>query len=129
MTRGNLKSPNPRNQSGISLVNSKFLSVSSMNTLLAILKVTDERRDVILAGGLNDRFLWNPPAHAPQLLNMLLWNCTEQFGEWHIWSVLYKRILVLEVSICMQILISCIFYIVCFAFIIFQCFTLGLDNI
>ena len=54
MTRGNLKSPNPRNQSGISLVNSKFLSVSSMNTLLAILKVTDARRDVILAGGLND---------------------------------------------------------------------------
>ena len=125
MTRGNLKSPNPRNQSGISLVNSKFLSVSSMNTLLAILKVTDARRDVILAGGLNDRFLWT----APQLLNMLLWNCTEQFGEWHIWSVLYKRILVLEVSICMQILISCTFYIVCFAFIIFQCFTLGLDNI
>ena len=60
MTRGNLKSPNPRNQSGISLVNSKFLSVSSMNTLLAILKVTDARRDVILAGGLNDRFLWTP---------------------------------------------------------------------
>ena len=126
MTRGNLKSPNPRNQSGISLVNSKFLSVSSMNTLLAILKVTDARRDVILAGRLNDRFLWTP---APQLLNMLLWNCTEQFGEWHIWSVLYKRILVLEVSICMQILISSSFYIVCFAFIIFQCFTLGLDNI
>ena len=61
MTRGNLKSPNPRNQSGISLVNSKFLSVSSMNTLLAILKVTDARRDVILAGGLNHRFLWTPP--------------------------------------------------------------------
>ena len=127
MTRGNLKSPNPRNQSGISLVNSKFLSVSSMNTLLAILKVTDARCDVILAGGLNDRFLWTPPA--PQMLNMLLWNCTEQFGEWHIWSVLYKRILVLEVSICMHILISSSFYIVCFAFIIFQCFTLGLDNI
>ena len=60
MTRGNVKSPNPRNQSGISLVNSKFLSVSSMNTLLAILKVTDARREVILAGGLNDRFLWTP---------------------------------------------------------------------
>ena len=37
---------------------SKFLSVSSMNTLLAILKVTDARRDVILAGGLNHRFPW-----------------------------------------------------------------------
>ena len=60
MTRGTLKSPNPRNGNSISLVNSKFLSVSSMNTLLAILKVTDARRDVILAGGLNDRFLWTP---------------------------------------------------------------------
>ena len=36
------------------MMKSKFLSVSSMtsmNTLLAILKVTDARRDVILAGG------------------------------------------------------------------------------
>ena len=61
MTRGNLKSPNPRNQSGISLVNSKFLSVSSVNTLLAILNVTDARRDVILAGGVNNQFPWNFP--------------------------------------------------------------------
>ena len=30
-----------------------FVSVSSMNSLFAILKVTDARRDVILAGGLN----------------------------------------------------------------------------
>ena len=29
-----------------------------MNTLLAILKVTDARCDVILAGGLYHRFLW-----------------------------------------------------------------------
>ena len=36
-----LKSPNPRNRNGISVIKSKFLSVSSMNTLLAILKVTD----------------------------------------------------------------------------------------
>ena len=37
--------------------------VSSMNTLLAILKVTDARRDVILAGGLYHRFPWRhlPP--------------------------------------------------------------------
>ena len=33
-----------------------MLSVSSMNTLLAILKVTDARCDVILAGGLYHRF-------------------------------------------------------------------------
>ena len=34
-----------------------------MNTLLAILKVTDARRDVILAGGLYHRFRWRhlPP--------------------------------------------------------------------
>ena len=29
-----------------------------MNSLLAILKVTDARRDVILAGELNHRFPW-----------------------------------------------------------------------
>ena len=38
-----------------------------MNTLLAILKVIDARRDVILAGGLNHLFAWRhlpptPPA-------------------------------------------------------------------
>ena len=46
------------------MIKSKFLSVSSMNTLLAILKVTDARRDVILAGGLYHRFPWrhlSPP--------------------------------------------------------------------
>ena len=63
MTIGTLKSPNPRNQNSISVIKSKFLSVSSMNTLLAILKVTDARRDVILAGGLYHRFPWRhlPP--------------------------------------------------------------------
>ena len=53
MTIETLKSPNPRNRNSIPVIKSKFLSVSSMNTLLAILKVTDARRDVILAGGLN----------------------------------------------------------------------------
>ena len=52
MTIETLKSPNPRNRNSISLIKSQFLSVSSMNTLLAILKVTDARRDVRLAGGL-----------------------------------------------------------------------------
>ena len=46
MTIETLKSPNPRNRNSISVIKSKFLSVSSMNTLLAILKVTDARRDV-----------------------------------------------------------------------------------
>ena len=32
-----------------------------MNTLLDILKVTDARRDVILADGLNHRFPWRHP--------------------------------------------------------------------
>ena len=53
----------------ISVVKSKFLSVSSMNTLLAILKVTDARRDVILAGGLYHRFPWRHlPPHGRALL-------------------------------------------------------------
>ena len=46
MTIETLKSPNPRNRNNISVIKSKFLSVSSMNTLLAILKVPDARRDV-----------------------------------------------------------------------------------
>ena len=36
-----------------------------MNTLLAILKVTDARRDVILAGGMYHRFPWTPPPPPP----------------------------------------------------------------
>ena len=49
----------------------EFLSVSSMDTLLAILKVTDTRRDVILAGGLYHRFPWRhlpPPLNSPLVL-------------------------------------------------------------
>ena len=48
MTIGTLKSPNPRNPISISVIKSKFLSISSMNTLLAILKVIDARREVVL---------------------------------------------------------------------------------
>ena len=61
MTIETLKSPNPRNRNSISVIKSKFLSVFSMNTLLAILKVTDAKRDVILAGGLYHRFPLPPP--------------------------------------------------------------------
>ena len=80
MTIETLKSPNPRNRNGISVIKSKFLSVSSMNTLLAILKVTDARRNVILAGGLYHRFPWRhllppppppPPPAAQTLLNVI----------------------------------------------------------
>ena len=60
MTTGILKSLNPRNRNSISVISSKFLFLSPMNTLLAILKVTDAGRDVILAGGLNHRFPWRP---------------------------------------------------------------------
>ena len=60
MTTGILKSLNPRNRNSISVISTKFLFVSSMNTLLATLKVTDARRDVILTGGLNHRFPWRP---------------------------------------------------------------------
>ena len=44
----------------LSVEKSKLLSVSSMDTLLAIFKVTDARRDVILAGGFYHRFPWTP---------------------------------------------------------------------
>ena len=69
MTIETLKSLNPRNRNGISVIKLKFLSVSSMNTLLTILKVTAARRDVLLAGGLYHRFPWRhlpppPPAFA-----------------------------------------------------------------
>ena len=47
------------------MIKSKFLSVSSMNTLLVILKVTGVRRDIIPAGGLYHRFSWT---HLPPLL-------------------------------------------------------------
>ena len=42
-----------------------------MNTLLAILKVLDARRDAILAGGLNHLFAWRnlPPPPPPPLLH------------------------------------------------------------
>ena len=67
-----LKSPNPRNRNSISVIKSIFLSVSSMNTLLAILKVTDARRDVILGGGLYHRFPWRHlPSPLPVAILML----------------------------------------------------------
>ena len=68
MTIETLKSPNVRNRNSISVIKSKSLSVSSMNTSLAILKVTDARRDVILAGGLYHRFPWR---HLPHPLGFL----------------------------------------------------------
>ena len=67
MTIETLKSPNPRKRNGTSVIKSKFLSVSSMNTLLVILKVTDERLDVILAGGLYHRFPWRHLPPRPRL--------------------------------------------------------------
>ena len=38
-----------------------FIRLFLMNALLAILKVTDAKRDVILAGGLYHRFPLSPP--------------------------------------------------------------------
>ena len=69
MTIETLKSPNPRNWNSISLIKSKFLSVSSMNTLRAILKVTGARRDIILAGGLYHRYPWRHLPSPPPLLS------------------------------------------------------------
>ena len=56
MTIETFKSLNPRDRNSISVIKSKFLSVYSMNTLLAILKVTDVRRDIIMAGALYHSF-------------------------------------------------------------------------
>ena len=56
-----------------------------MNTLLAILKVIDARRDVILAGGLNHLFAWRhlPP---PPLLHGRIF-------LWSGWKVAYGGVL------------------------------------
>ena len=78
MTVETLKSPNPRNRNSISVIKSTFLSVPSMNTLLATLKVTDARRDVILAGRLNHRFPWRhlgPPPPPPPRLGLISVTC------------------------------------------------------
>ena len=68
MTIETLKSPNSRNRNSISVIKSTFLSDSSIKTLLAILKVTDARRDVILAGGLYHRFPWRFLSPPPPLI-------------------------------------------------------------
>ena len=96
MTVAILKSRDPRNRNSIAVINSKFSSISSMNTLFAILKVTDARRDVILAGGLSHWFPWrhHPPSpppspliydkfHVPDVLIVLLymWRLNSQ-GYW-----------------------------------------------
>ena len=96
MTIEILKSPHPRNRNSIVMINSRFffVSVTSMNTLFAILKVTDARHDVILAGGLNHWFSWrhHPPPpppliydefHVPDVLIVLLymWRVNSQ-GYW-----------------------------------------------
>ena len=63
MTNKDLKIPkSKKSEQYNSVINLKFLSVSSMNTLLAILKVTDARRDVILPGGPPQHTI---PYHAP----------------------------------------------------------------
>ena len=52
-----------------------------MNTLFAILKVTDARRDVILAGGLNHWFTWRhhpppPPNPTWSMMNFMSRTCS-----------------------------------------------------
>ena len=56
------------NRNSISVIKSKFLSFSSMNTLLAVLKVTEARRDVILEADCTTDFLGDtfpPPPGYP----------------------------------------------------------------
>ena len=56
-----------------------FIRLDSMNTLLAILKVADARRDVILVGGLYHRFPWR---HLPPLDNTMLRTSTKSHFRW-----------------------------------------------
>ena len=76
ITVGILKSSNPRNRNSTSVINSKILSFSSMNTLLAILKVTDVRRDVIPAGRRTEPpiSLETPCPPVPDLIKMEMVN-------------------------------------------------------
>ena len=92
----------------ISVVKSKFLSVSSMNTLLAILKVTDARRDVILAGGLYHRFPWRHlPPHGRALLIKSIYVSLD--GHQFLYSLVRFPPVHLFYSICLFIYIIIIF--------------------
>ena len=72
----------PRNRNSISVTKSKFLSVFSMNTLLAILKVTDTILHVTLAGGLYHRFPCRHLPPPPPLTGpLLLWILCTSFKD------------------------------------------------
>ena len=63
-----------------------------MNTLLAILKVTDAKRDVILAGELYHRFPWrhlppNPPN--PPCLGFIFIRNGESYEQYNYETVIY----------------------------------------
>ena len=51
------------------------------NTLLAVFKVTDARRDVILTGGLNHRFPWRHLSSAPWLQLTCIIYVSDTHGE------------------------------------------------
>ena len=82
----NLKIYKSKKSEQYSVIKSNFLSDSSMNTLLAILKVTDVRRDVILAGGLYHRF---PLRHLPP--TPCFCPNSNYFFDKKIWFYLRKR--------------------------------------
>ena len=69
MTTGILTSSNLRNWNSICVRNLQFYLSLRRTLLLAILKVTDARHDVILAGGLHHRFPWR---HLPHPVSFLL---------------------------------------------------------
>ena len=57
------------------------LSFLLFNTLLAVLKVTDARRDVILTGGLNHQFPWRHLPPAPWLQLTCIIYMSDTHGE------------------------------------------------
>ena len=88
MTIETLKSSNPRNRNSISVIKSKFLADSSINTLLAM-KVTDARRDVIVAGRLYHRTFRS----FYFVIAFMLWQLWSYLTNEIIWPIL-KRIVI-----------------------------------
>ena len=109
MTIETLKSPNARNRNRLYFRGKIEIFIRlSMNTLLAILKVTDARRDVILAGGLYHRFPWRHlPPHGRALLIKSIYVSLD--GHQFLYSLVRFPPVHLIYSICLFIYIIIIF--------------------
>ena len=78
-----------------------------MNTLLAILKVTDARRDIILARGLYHRFPWRhlyPPTPPPRRLDLQARPAVSNLTILISWYIVGRLRLTLNLSVLLDIL-------------------------